>query len=442
MDASALQHLQTLLEEQRDAAVRQYLLAVGPERAAELIDDLDRGKRKCMVLLPPEVQVDVLRALSDASRAYIVPRLPAATIARLLHFAPEDEATDILQYLEEDKRGGVLQRMQPDRKRKIETLLAFGSETAGGLMDLHFIVVDAGETAGDVLRAAKRVLAESRRMPAILVADAKQRITGVVPSRNLLFTSPEVTALTLQIPLPVISHQLDRERVIEMLSHGTGEVACVVNDDGQPLGVVHLHDLLKVAEEEATEDVYRFAGVAREEHALSSVLSKVRLRYLWLILNLGTAFLASFVVSQFQSSIEQLALLAVFMPIVAGEGGNTATQSLAVVVRGLAMGEIDWFQARPVIAREAVAGMLNGIIVGTIAAGASQLFGAPPMLGLVLGLAVVINMLVAGFFGSLVPFVLKRLRVDPAVASCIFVTTATDICGFLAFLGLGTLILL
>ncbi len=442
MDQAVLDKTERLLAGKQDKTLRQYLLSLAPQEIADIIDDIERGKRKCMALLPPEIQVQVMRALSDASREYIVPLLPAAVTARFLHFAPEDEATDILQYLPEEQRAEVLSRMQPDRKRKIETLLAFGSETAGGLMDLNFVVVRPSDTASEILKTVKKTVVETRHTPAILVDDAKKGIVGVIPSRNLLFAPPSAKALNLLSPIPVVSHALDREEVVEALSHVAGESACVINDQGEPLGVVHLHDLLKVAEEEATEDVYRFAGVAREEHPLNSVWSKVRLRYLWLILNLATAFLASLVVSQFQGSIQKLALLAVFMPIVAGEGGNTATQSLAVVVRGLAVGEIDWLQARAVIAREAAAGMLNGIIVGIIAAGASQFFGATPMLGLVLGLAIVINLFVAGFFGSLVPFVLKRIGVDPAVASCVFVTTATDICGFLAFLGIGTLVLL
>jgi magnesium transporter len=171
------------------------------------------------------------------------------------------------------------------------------------------------------------------------------------------------------------------------------------------------------------------------------IQTKVKRRYNWLIINLATAFLAAFVVSLFEGTIARLSILAVYMPIVAGQGGNAATQSLAVVVRGLAIGETSWDQTKSVIIKETCTGVINGVITGIIAGLIALLFNGSPMLGVVLTSAMIINLMIAGLFGSLVPFVLKGFKIDPATASTVFVTTATDVFGFLAFLGLGTILL-
>jgi magnesium transporter len=243
------------------------------------------------------------------------------------------------------------------------------------------------------------------------------------------------------IPLPIVSHKMDREKVMQVMSRMRAEVICVADEQEDVLGIIHLRDLMKVAQAEATEDIYRFAGVDVEEHALDSVLSKVKKRYNWLLINLLTAFLASFVVLLFEGTIAKFAFLAVYMPIVAGQGGNAATQALAVVVRGLALGEITWDKAKRVIFKEAMAGTINGVITGTCAAVAAIAFGAPPVLGVILCVAMIFNLLVAGLSGAAIPFILKRLNIDPATASTVFVTTCTDCFGFFAFLGLGALLL-
>jgi magnesium transporter len=216
----------------------------------------------------------------------------------------------------------------------------------------------------------------------------------------------------------------------------------VVDDKEQIIGIIHVRDLLKIAQAEATEDIYGFAGVEREETPQDAIFTKVNKRYKWLIINLATAFLAASVVGIFEDTISKLAILAVYMPIVAGEGGNAATQSLAVVVRGLAVDEISWPEARGIIMRESLAGLLNGLIVGTASAFTAYFFGAPMMLGVVLGIAMIVNLFFAGLSGALIPFILKSFKIDPAVASSVFVTTVTDIIGFFVFLGLATLLLL
>jgi magnesium transporter len=432
---------QLLLDEKQYYKLRQLLLSQQADVAAELIEGLGTGKKRAFGSLPPEFQAEVALAFGEHAKHHVVARCQPAVIARFVQFLDDNDATDILQFLPDELRARVLQRLKPTKSRRLEKLLAYGSETAGGLMDLYFIVIPHDALLKEAVAAMKAYVREYNRSPVILVSGAESGILGRIPYRSLLFP-PQSKAADLAQPLPFVSHDMDREQLLDLVFRKRSDMACVMDADGSLIGIVHLHDLVKVAEEEATEDVYRFAGVDTEEDARDPVLLKVRRRYKWLIINLGTAFLASMVVALFEDSIAKIAILAVYMPMVAGEGGNAATQALAVAVRGLAVGDLDWPQARRIIMKEAAAGMINGVIVGIVAGGVAILLGGSPMLGFVLGIAMVINLFVAGFFGALVPFVLKRLNIDPAVASTVFVTTATDIFGFLAFLGLGTLLLI
>ncbi len=427
------------LEKKQDKELKTMLSNLDFHVAAQVIDGLTNGKRKTFAILPPEKQAEVALVLNEDSKKRIFPRLPDDLISRFLHFSDEDDATDILQHLSPVRRFAILQHMKEEKRRKIEKLLKFGSETAGGLMDLNFILVKPSYNFRDVREKVQKHIEGKRDMPTVLVVDEKGKLVGFIPERSLLFPAPTATVDEQTHPLAHVSHKMDREAVMQMMSKMRSEVIGVADENDQVLGIIHLRDLMKVAQAEATEDIYRFAGVDVEEHALDSVLAKVHRRYNWLLINLLTAFLASFVVSMFQGTIAKYAILAVYMPIVAGQGGNAATQALVVVVRGLALGEINWAKAGRVIYKEAIAGLLNGIITGTCASVVALAFGAPPVLGIILAAAMIVNLFVAGFFGALIPFVLKRLKIDPAIASSVFVTTTTDICGFFVFLGLGSI---
>ncbi|MEQ1849829.1 MAG: magnesium transporter [Candidatus Peribacteraceae bacterium] len=408
---------------------------------AEVIDALHSGKRKTFALLPPEKQAEVAVVMNEDSKKRVLARLSDATIARFLHFMAEDEATDILQHLEPNKRELVLALMKEDKRRKIQKLLHYGSETAGGLMDLNFLAVDPKDAFNDVIDRVRKHVEGKRDMPTVVVVNQAGGVLGCIVERKLLFPAHSSTADSQMQPIPAVHHGTDRERVMQIMSQMRTEIVAVADESGSVLGVIHLRDLMRVAQAEATEDIYRFAGVDVEEHPLDPVLTKVKRRYNWLLLNLVTAFMAAFVVSLFEDTIARFAILAVYMPIVAGQGGNAATQALAVVVRGLAMNEITWDKARGVVFREAGAGIVNGLITGLAAAGAAIAFGAPLIFGVILPAAMVINLFVAGFFGALIPFLLKRLKIDPAVASSVFVTTTTDVVGFFAFLGLGSILM-
>ena len=203
------------------------------------------------------------------------------------------------------------------------------------------------------------------------------------------------------------------------------------------MGVITVDDVIDVIKDEATEDINRLAGVAGDEHVFTPPGEALRKRLPWLAINLGTAVLAAGVVSLFQDTIKEVVALAVFMPVVAGMGGNAATQTLTVTVRGIALGELTWGNSRKALIKEVLVGLGNGLILGFVAAGVAWAMAGDPVLGLILGLAMVLNMVVAATAGTLIPIVLRALKVDPALASSVFITTLTDIFGFLVFLGLG-----
>lgn len=441
MKEKLLAKVELFLSRKQDKDLRLLLVHQDFHVAAHVIDALTHGKRKVFAILPPEKQADVALALQEESRQRVFPRLSDETIARFLHFNAEDEATDILQYLSPPRRNSILLLMKEEKRRKIEKLLKFGAETAGGLMDLNFILVKRDANFSDVVGNVQRHIEGQRHMPTVLVFDEARKVVGYIPERTLLFPPKDVKIDDQLVMIPIVSHKMDREKVMQSMARIRAEVVCVCDEHESALGVIHLRDLINVAQAEATEDIYRFAGVDMEERAIDPALSKVKRRYNWLLINLLTAFLASSVVGLFQGTIAKFSILAVYMPIVAGQGGNTATQALAVVVRGLALGDIGWSKARPVVLREALAGTCNGVITGSCAGVASVFLGAPPILGMILTAAMIINLFVAGFFGALIPFVLKRLKIDPATASTVFVTTMTDICGFFTFLGLGAVFL-
>lgn len=436
--AELISSIDTLLGQKEDRKLRNLLARTSAADIAQLLTRLPNGKRKTFALLPPEVQSEVVLRLNDETRELIVPRLSDLTIARFLHFNEEDDAADILQILATERRDGILKHLKPDRRLRIEKLLHFHPESAGGLMDLNFITVQGTSTKREVAEQVQHYMLEHRKqIPMVVVMDDQGKPRGFIPHRSLMLAPATTPIAALVQPLLSLPHSADQEHVLKIATREKGDVFGVVDDRGKFLGVIHTRDLLKIAQMEATEDVYKFAGVSSEEHMLGPISDAVRMRYRWLIINLGTAFLAASVVSLFEGTIGRLAILAAFMPIVAGMGGNAGTQALAVTVRGLAVTGVSAKQRMYLLGKESVAGLVNGLINGVIVAAVVLVLGYPLQLAIILGASMVINLVVAGFFGALIPVVLKSMKIDPAVASSVFVTTATDITGFLVFLGLA-----
>jgi magnesium transporter len=294
-------------------------------------------------------------------------------------------------------------------------------------------------TAGESITALQR----SRDVEVVFylyVIDARRHLVGVVSLRRLLLVSPE-TPLKRIMSSDLISARvdMDQEEVARQVAAYNLLAIPVVDEENKLVGSITVDDVIDVLKDEATEDIYRLAGVSGDERAFTPALESLRKRLPWLGVNLATAFVAAGVVALFEHTIDLFPVLAIFMPIVAGMGGNAGTQTLTVVVRGIALGELTWGNSRKALLKETLVGIGNGVALGICAALVVWATRGNPVLGMVLGMAMIINMFVAAAAGTLVPLGLRAVNIDPALASSVFITTMTDVFGFFSFLGLATL---
>lgn len=407
----------------------QQNIAVSTRPAAEF-DELSRSrKRRVFFLLPSATQQAVIEDMN------------VDQLHRFIRGLDPDEAADVLAFSTDDIRDEILQRVDADRRQKIEYLLEFSPETAAGLMHLDYVTVEVDQGIDDIERRVQRYEAQSDQMPTIFVTDDEE-LVGELPGQTLALSSDDVLDLRDHIvPTPTVRYDTPDSDVVETFRENPESSVAVLDTDGSILGVIDAEDLLRVIEEEATETLYEFTGVQEEESVLDGPVSKIRHRYKWLIINLGTAFLAAAAVGLFEDTIAAFTLLAVYMPVVAGMGGNAGTQSMAVTVRGIALDQISLSTGSRAVLNEIIAGGVNGLITGVLVAVIASVFNRSPLLGLVLGVSMVLNLVIAGFFGTVIPLALDRIGKDPATSATIFITTATDVLGFFIFLGLAQSVL-
>lgn len=328
-------------------------------------------------------------------------------------------------------------------KRRRDADIVIDASTAADIMDAHFLVVGSQGKLKSLADKFHRYLKKHQVTPSVFVWTKKEGLLGEIPLVKILHASDADPISSLVKPVHTLHKHVSRHDILLYVAKTHINRLIVIDDEEKPEGIIHTHDLLHlIQQQEHGMSLRMFAGVQYDERAIDGPMTAVSLRYRWLIINLATAILAALSVSLFENTLTQMVILAAYMPIVAGMGGNAATQTIAVMVRGLALGEVHRSNALRVIRKEVIAGFLNGCITGLVMAGVAFFLGQSLMLGFVIATALVINLVIAGFFGSIIPLVLKRLHFDPALSASIFVTTATDIFGFISFLGLATLFLL
>lgn len=390
--------------------------------------------------IPVQAQGLALLGLSERLQTAILEQLTVEEIVECVRFLDPDETTDVLQVLTEKKKNKVITELEGDIQQKVAFLLKFHPETAAGIMNLDYIQVEVGSTFKYVANTIREHEQKTGKFPVILIV-RDGMLAGEIPGYALATHVASDTVDTAMRPTPSISYLADYHMISEVfLNHPHAKIV-VLDDTKSILGIIFADDMLKIISKRQQKELYTFAGVHEEEDVMDTAWMKVKSRYMWLMLNLATAFLAAFIVSMFESTIAAVTLLAVYMPIVAGMGGNAGTQSMAVTVRGIALRKVTLSHGMKLIKREVIAGAINGAINGVIVAAIATLINQSARLGLVLGIAMVVNLIVAGLFGSLVPLIMKRFGKDPATSATIFITTATDVFGFLVFLGLATLLL-
>lgn len=387
-----------------------------------------------------EERIDMIRSATPAIKKDVIVHIPDQDLVSILEAVDPDEATDILQMLRQHRRDRILTLLSDNVKNSLETLLEFDPETAAGLMTLDYVQVQFKDNVSSVAKKFREHEKRTGRPPVIL-AMKEGRLAGFLPGHELAFAARHELIGKYVKRMPSIKHTATHDEVIDLFrSHPHAKVA-VYNEEKDVLGIIYSDDVLKLIEDQPASSLYDFAGVSAEEGVGDSARRKVKSRYKWLIINLGTAFLAAFTVGQFEATISKYVLLAVYMPIVAGMGGNSATQTLAVMVRGISLKQISLGTAMKTLRNEINAGVINGIINGFLVAFVVIVKDHDWKIAFILAMAMVINLFVAAVFGTMVPLIMSKLKKDPATSATIFITTATDVLGFLAFLSLATVIL-
>ncbi len=377
--------------------------------------------------LPEHILVELLGNLGDQRISQIVNRL-----------APDD-ALFVVSRLDDERVEKILGQLDPLQRERIEHLRAYPAESAGQLMTSEMIRIDEEVTADEAIDLIRSMGGTSEFIFYIYVVNEAGTFLGVVPLRRLIAASPDCPVKDLMVPDPIAVHATDdQEDVADITARYDLLAVPVVDDNFKLLGVVTVDDVLDVTEEEATEDMYLMQGLSGEDRVYAPVTHSVKKRFPWMILNLLTAFLAAYVVGLFEESIAEVVVLATFMPVVAGMGGNGGTQTLTVVTRGIALGELDYSEGMSAVLKQVGIGIIVGAGIGLLTGLVAWAWKGMPFLGLVLFLSMLVNMSIAGLAGAAVPLMLKALRMDPAMGSGVLVTTFTDVSGFLAFLGLAT----
>ena len=388
-----------------------------------------------------KLAMEALSELGPEGGAELLALRPAEEIARLAQEIPSDDAAALIDHLPEDLSTAVLELIRPKPGGGVSELLEYEEKTAGRLMNPNVFALAEQLTAAEAITALQTAR-DVEMVFYLYIVDERRHLVGVISLRRLLLVSPD-TPLKRIMTTDVYSARVDtdQEEVARQVASYNLLAIPVVDAENKLTGLITVDDVIDIIKDEATEDVYRLAGVSRDDGPLTPPIDSLRRRLPWLLINLLTAFVASYVVSLFQGTVQQVILLAVFMPLVAGMGGNAGTQTLAVIVRGLALGELTWANARQALVKEGLVGIGNGVVLGLVGAILVALFTGNWVLGAILGGAMIINMFVAAVAGTLIPLGLRAANVDPALASSVFITTLTDVFGLLSFLGLATLFL-
>jgi magnesium transporter len=436
-----LARLHDTLERDDLAGAVSIINSLQPADQADLVEELsDADQIAILSQLAPADSADLLEEMEDADAAALAELLPISDLAGILDEMEADEAADVLGDLPPELAAEALLEME--EPGDIIPLLQYPDDTAGGLMTPIIITLRRHWRVWDALRVLRRVGPDADSAYYLYVTDNAGVLQGVVGLRDLVVALPETTIEALMDPNVIfVNVQADQELCARTLSRYGFLILPVVDDDNRLVGVITADDLIEVAEDEATEDMYRLVGISGEERVFGPLLPSVIKRLPWLAINMATLFVAITVVNAFEAVIAGTVALATFLPLVSGEGGNAGSQTTTVIVRGMALGEVTIRNGVRALAKELAAAAINGAIIGLGTALVIYVWKQDQAIALAAMVAMVLNFLAAALAGVLVPLGLKLMRVDPAVASAALVTAFTDTLGFLFFLGIATLLM-
>lgn len=384
---------------------------------------------------------EVLSEVEPEDAAEILKEFPEGEISSLFRLTPSDDAAPILELLPEEIRDSVLSKMGEKPSEEVKDLLHYEEETAGRIMSPEFYALNQNTNVSDAI-TAMQLEGEVESAFYLYVVDDEDRLVGVVSLRQVLFAPPNTKLKDIMTTEVISVHtETDQEEVARNVADYNLVAIPVVDSENKLLGVVTVDDVIDIIDKEATEDIYKMVSLDTSDRIQDSPFKSIKKRLPFLMLSLLTASLAPFVVNYFKDTIEQAVTLAVFMPLVAALGGISGNQTIALMVREIAVGQTDWISSRKALVKEILVGLGNGVIIGSLLALISYLLIGNLYIGFILGGAIIINLFIAALLGTLIPLFLKLINLDPALGSVNLLTMCTDTIGILSFLGLGTLFL-
>jgi magnesium transporter len=447
VDEELLDNLHQLIEIRDGGALSALLIDLHAADIAQLLQFLDEEDRHYILgLIEHEEVGEVMLHLPEEQREDYLAELEPHQISNIVEEMSTDDAADIVSELDEDVAEEVLHTLEmsdQEATEEIRDLLRYSEDTAGGRMTTDYVAVDSSETVATSIEKIREFALETElEVYALYVVDQDHRLVGIVRLQDLVLRHPDtpVSAFMLTDIITVAPDE-DQAVVAQVMQRYDLIAVPVIADDGELLGIITFDDIADIIEEESSEDMLLLAGVTEEELPTTPALMSIRRRMPWLIINLVTAFLASLVVAQFQGTIGKVTALAALMPIVGGMGGNAAIQTITVMVRAFALGELGSGRRGRAIRKELAVGIINGLAMGMLTGLIVWMMWGNLALGALIATAMIANLFMAGLAGALIPIALKKLDFDPALSSGPIVTTFTDLTGFFVFLGLATLML-
>ncbi len=419
----------------------QKFFELDPAAAAHSLEVMDEVKAvKVIRSMPPALAAQAFRHLQVGQATALLENLPPQVFREVVARLDPQQGASILLGLSSEKRQEVVNELPERTRTKIRDLLEYPEGSAARIMSTDFLAFRGTTKVKDAIRKLRSSAHRASGSSYVYVLDDESKLTGIISMRDLLVASgsTELNAI-MRADVFSVNAFLDREEVASIMADRPFFAVPVVDGQGYLLGIIRTDQLLSDVQEEASEDIQKMFGAGGDEHAFSPVSFSIRKRLPWLHVNLATAFLAAAVIGLFEGIIAKITILAVFLPVVAGQGGNAGAQSLAVVMRGLVMREIAPSSRWKLIGKECQIGLINGVVIGVVTAAVAWLWHGNPYLGVVIGLAMVANLIAAGFAGAAIPLTMKILGFDPSQSSSIILTTITDVLGFFTFLGFAVL---
>lgn len=436
--------LRDALREGELDSIRKALSSIYPAEIADLLESLPGdGREELWRFISPEIEGDVLAHTEDSVRATLLEHMLPREVAAATENLEADDVADILQDLPETVADEVLRSMDAQDRQRIAAVLSYPEDSAGGLMNTDTISIRDDVDVDVVLRYLRLRGSLPEQTDSLFVVDRRNKFIGTLPLTDILTgIADQSVAEIMDTEIPGILAHTTATDVANLFELRDLLSAPVIDEKGQLLGRITVDDVLDVIRAEGEHSIMSMAGLSEGDDIFAPVLTSARRRAIWLAINLATAFLAAWMIGRFEATIDQLVALAILMPVVASMGGIAGSQTLTIMIRGLALGHVSSANARSLLVKEVAVAAINALLWATVVAVIASLWFDSVGLGMVIGLAMSVNLLTAAFAGYAIPLVLRRLNIDPALAGGVLLTTITDVIGFVAFLGIATLVLL